>query len=188
MTSSFITPSKPLAYHGLIRTIHWLVALLVTVAVTAVLIRGGFDKPTQTLLMRVHQSAGLLIFVLVPIRLCLRFLFGVPDLPETNRKWLLRLPQYVLYFLMMLVPILGLLYVNARGGQAQPFGLFAVPSLIDAVEPKEAAQKFAQRHVVMAFLTLALIALHALAALFHHFTNRRGTLLLSMLTSTPRRR
>jgi len=58
------------------------------------------------------------------------------------------------------------------------FGLVTLPPLVD--EDEDLGDSFAAYHEAGAWLLLAMVGLHAAAALFHHFV-RRDTVLLDML-------
>jgi cytochrome b561 len=74
----------------------------------------------------------------------------------------------------LLQPALGLLNTNARGRRVDFYFLGELPPVIG-----DAAHEF------VAYLLVALIALHAAAALFHHFI-RRGNVLKAMLPGRRR--
>ena len=86
--------------------------------------------------------------------------------------------EYMLYGLLLLQPILGLLYANAHGGRTGVFFVLRLPPLIQRND--ELAEQLLLAHGAVATLLLAVIALHAAAALFHHFI-RRDEILNRML-------
>jgi cytochrome b561 len=83
----------------------------------------------------------------------------------------------------LLQPVLGLLNTNARGRRVDFYFLGELPALVgpDKVfaKPAMAAHEFG------AYLLVALVALHAVAALFHHFV-RRDNVLDAMLPGRRR--
>jgi len=93
--------------------------------------------------------------------------------------------QYALYALLLTQPILGLLYTNAHGDRVNLFFLGALPALIGLERPL--AKQLLEVHETVGLLLLGLIALHALAALYHHFWRRDETL-EAMLPQGMRRR
>jgi cytochrome b561 len=82
--------------------------------------------------------------------------------------------EYALYALLLIQPILGLLHTNAHGGRVNLFFLGQLPALIGQDPPL--AKQFLAVHETVGLLLLGLIALHALAALYHHFWRRDDTL------------
>jgi cytochrome b561 len=84
------------------------------------------------------------------------------------------LSEYALYALLLIQPILGLLLTNAYGERVNLFFLGQLPALIGQDRPFE--RQLMEIHKTVGFLLLGLIALHASAALFHHFWRRDDTL------------
>jgi cytochrome b561 len=93
--------------------------------------------------------------------------------------------KYALYALMLTQPILGLLHTNAHGDRANLFFLGQLPALIGQDRPL--AKQLLKVHETVGLLLLGLIALHASAALYHHFWRRDDTL-EAMLPQGMRRR
>src|SRR6266849_4842923 len=88
--------------------------------------------------------------------------------------------------LLLTQPILGLLQTNAHGGdQVNLFFLGQLPALIGQDRPL--AKRLLEVHQTVGLLLLGLIALHASAALYHHFWRGDDTL-EAMLPQGMRRR
>ena len=82
--------------------------------------------------------------------------------------------HYVLWGMLLLLPITGYLISTSAGKPIQLFNWFELPPL---VEVDEALRELAITvHYYLAYATLGLIAAHAGAALKHHFINRDDTL------------
>jgi len=75
-------------------------------------------------------------------------------------------------------PILGILNINARGRRVDFFFLGELPPIVGP--DKVLAKQAIAAHQIVAYVLLTLIALHAPAALFHHFV-RRDDVLNAML-------
>jgi superoxide oxidase len=93
--------------------------------------------------------------------------------------------EYALYALLLTQPILGLLETNAYGDRVNLFFLGQLPALMGQNRPL--AKQLVAVHETVGFLFLGLIALHASAALYHHFWRRDDTL-NAMLPAGMRRR
>jgi cytochrome b561 len=80
----------------------------------------------------------------------------------------------LLYALLVAIPISGWLYSSATGVQVVYLGLLPLP---DAV-PKDKALAVLLRgvHFTLNFTLLALVCVHAAAALKHHFVDRDAVL------------
>src|SRR4029077_3282443 len=128
-------------------------------------------------LTQLHRSFGVTVWVVMLCRLAwgpfLRFLHRPPDMPqavEFSAQW----SEYALYALVLTQPILGLLQTNAHGDRVNLFFLGQLPALIGMDRPL--AKQLLEVHVTVGLLLLGLIALHASAALYHHFWRHDDTL------------
>jgi cytochrome b561 len=75
-----------------------------------------------------------------------------------------------MFFLMLS----GYLISTADGRGIDVFGLFSLPATLSGVENQEDIA--GKVHQSLAFILVALVVLHALAALKHHFLDRDATL------------
>ncbi|GEC58365.1 cytochrome b561 [Bradyrhizobium elkanii] len=160
--------------------LHWAVVVLV---LGAWLIGQFGDElprgaPRETGLF-VHMSLGLAVIAFAITRLFWR-LRDPPPPPEQSPlgSWGKRASKavhYLIYVALIAVPIAGIVLQFARGHALPIFGLFEIAS------PWPADRAFAhdvkEVHEVLANGMLALIGLHAAAALVHHFIFRDRTLL-----------
>jgi cytochrome b561 len=88
---------------------------------------------------------------------------------------LARIMQWLLYALMIAVPIAGVVLEFARG---QPLPLFGLGEIASPwPRDRDFARSVREVHETLASTLLALAALHAAAALFHHFVLKDRTLL-----------
>ncbi|HEY6734653.1 MAG TPA: cytochrome b/b6 domain-containing protein, partial [Roseiarcus sp.] len=113
-----------------------------------------------------------------------RFPNWPPDMPQAMRcaaQW----SEYALSALLLIQPVLGLRQTNSRGDRVDLFFLGQLPALIGTDRPL--AKQLLEVHETIGLLLLGLIALHAAAALYHHFWRRDGTL-EAMLPQGMRRR
>ncbi|TCT19400.1 cytochrome b561-like protein [Thiobaca trueperi] len=79
----------------------------------------------------------------------------------------------------------GYLISTADGRSLDVFGLFSVPAILTGLPDQ--ADLAGEVHLVLAIALVTLAAVHALAALKHHFIDRDATL-LRMLGRRPARR
>ena len=84
--------------------------------------------------------------------------------------------HYVLYLLPMLVIISGYFISTADGRAISIFGLFEIPAVLSgqALNQEDIAGAF---HWYLALSLIAITAIHATAALKHHFVDKDRTLL-----------
>jgi cytochrome b561 len=98
------------------------------------------------------------------------------DLPALQ-KLAARVIEYLLYTLLLVQPLFGILHVNARGRRVGFFFLGELAELPAIIGPDKAlATQAITAHAFVAYLLLVVIALHAAAALFHHFVRRDDVL------------
>ena len=86
---------------------------------------------------------------------------------------------------MMAQAILGILHTNAQGRRIDFYFLRELPTIVGP--DKVLAKQAIALHDLVAYVLLAIIALHAAAALFHHFV-RRDNVLNAMLPGRRRLR
>ena len=160
------------------RLLHWLTFGLITlVFVFAFSIDLTTSRASHTALLQLHRSFGVTVWALILVRLVWRQFAKFPNWP-TDMPQSMRLAakgsEYALYALLLAQPILGLLQTNARGDRVDLFFLGQLPALIGQDRPL--AWQLLVVHKTVGFSLLGLIALHILAALFHHFWRRDDTL------------
>jgi cytochrome b561 len=160
------------------RLLHWLTAgLMLSVFVLVFSIDLATSRAAHTVLLQLHRSVGLTVWVVTLGRLAWRHFAKYPDWPSDMSR-AMRLAatasEYALYALLLAQPILGILQTNARGDQVNLFFIGSLPMLIEKNRPL--AQQLLTMHKTAGFSLLGLIALHVSAALFHHFWRRDDTL------------
>jgi cytochrome b561 len=156
--------------------LHWITAGLVTgQLITAWQVSLGGHGAMAAL--TAHRSLGLLIWLVVLARLLWRRAFAyLPPFPASlsrRRQQIAQLNEFGLYAVLMFQPLTGLANTLLRG---RPFALFAwrAPAILPPA--KTVAHVFATAHEAGAAVLLALLAMHAGAALFHEFGLRDGVL------------
>lgn len=167
-------------YSGLQIAIHWLVFLLVIVTYCAMEFRGFAPRDWRPYFNIVHVSCGITILVLMIARLLVRLKSPTPPIvpkPSPMLTGLAHLVHLIIYLLFIALPILGLLMMYNRGGNWIAFGL----SMPHAAEANfDLVDMLKEYHVTLAMFGYYVIALHALAALAHHYFFKDNTLLRMM--------
>jgi cytochrome b561 len=174
------TDSDPelLDFDPVTRFLHWLTLFLVAaIFVLAFSIDFASSMEEAVALIQLHRSLGVTVWVVTLGRLVWRQFARFPnwpaDMPQAMRfaaQW----SEYALYALLLTQPILGLLHTNAHGDRVNLFFLGHLPALIGRDRPL--AKQLLEVHETVGLLLLGLIALHASAALYHHFWRRDDTL------------
>ncbi|MEL7537025.1 MAG: cytochrome b [Pseudomonadota bacterium] len=166
-----------LAYGAIARWIHWsmAIAIIAMFALGIWMRQLGYYDAWYTKAPDIHRSVGIVLLVALVIRLVWRLTNPSPSndqLPRAERiaasttHWIF----YVLLFVLMLA---GYLISTADGRSIDVFGLVTVPSMY---EQKGLEQLAGIAHEYLAYALMALVAVHAIAALKHHFIDKDKTL------------
>lgn len=163
-------------YGVLAKLLHWVVALLLVGLVIAGLTFTGMERgPERAQITQLHKSIGLLVLALMLVRLSWKFLNPTPaDLPGTPRWQGLaaRLVHWGLYAAVFFQITAGILVSGQR--PIPFFGLFEFGPLL--VENEEQHELFEELHEIGWIVIAALVGVHVLAALYHHFVKKDGVL------------
>jgi len=184
-----------LRYGAVAMTLHWLIAAAIIFNLCLGLYVANIltdQDPSRFGLLQLHKSVGLTVLVLSLARLCWRLVNPVPPLPDTLTpalKVLARCTHYLLYFLMIAIPLAGWALVSSSPlGLSTPyFGLFHWPNIplladLPRVQKVPLRHEFFALHASLAFSAIALIALHIAGALYHQM--HRDDVLRRMLPGT----
>jgi cytochrome b561 len=170
-------------YTQIAKALHWLVVALLFCQYALAWSMphiGRNTKPDR--LIDLHLSFGVLILLVIAVRLAWRFTHAEPAPLAGLPPWIRvssRALHYLLYLLLVLLPVLGWVNTSFRGFDVTPFGLVRLPQLIATRTPG-----FAWTGDVHAYLSnyllLPLAGLHVAAALYHRFV-RKDRVLQRML-------
>lgn len=158
-------------YGILAKLFHWLTALAVVGMLVVGFIMVGMEKGPQKMeLYGIHKAIGALILITTALRLLWRQMSIVPALPgelSTLERIAAHGSHAALYFMLFFMPLAGWGASSAAGYPVSVFGWFTLPNLIG--KSKVWASTLAEMHYYGAFLFIALITVHILAGLYHHF-------------------
>src|SRR3984893_11712726 len=160
------------------RLMHWLTAgLMLLVFGLAFSIDLATSRSSHTVVLQLHRSVGLTVWVLTMGRLVWRHFAKYPNWPSDMSQTMpvaAMASKYAHYALLLTQPILGLLQTSAHGDHVNLFFIGQLPALIE--KNRLLAEQLLSVHKSVGFSLLGLIALHVSAALFHHFWRRDDTL------------
>jgi len=143
-------------------------------------------RPDRFFYRSIHADIGYLVLLLMVLRLMWRGLNPTPALPGDTPRWqrmAASLSHWSLYAVTILVSVLGWAHSGARTpNYSDWFGLFHVPQITSP--DRDAARAWEDRHILFAYVLLALIAIHLGAALWHHFV-RRDSVTARMIGGRP---
>lgn len=173
-----LRPEHPARYTGTAITLHWLIALGIAGTFSLGLYMHELPlSPEKLRLYSWHKWVGVTLFLLVLLRLGWRLLNPPPELPDAMPGWLrlaARGGHYLLYFLMLAVPLSGWLMSSAKGFQTVWFGVLPLPDLLS--KDKALGEQLELIHKSLNFLMAFVVIGHVLAALKHHYIDRDDVL------------
>lgn len=152
-----------------LRGLHWLMAALLIVQWAS----GNWD---DWLGVKNHIALGLLVLPLAVLRLFLRFVSPNPHAGETKQlpDRLAELVHWLFYAVMLVLPISGVLWRQARDRAVSFFGWFDLPRVLP---PDPAMASFLHElHEVLGTFFLVLLFVHVLGALKRQFLDRQPCL------------
>ncbi|TNE58340.1 MAG: cytochrome b [Alphaproteobacteria bacterium] len=151
------------------KTLHWLMAVLMIGALIFGLIMEDASHAEKASLLQGHSGVGLTVFFLALFRIYWRRTHEPPALPAGMKSWELKLAKInagLLYALMLYIPLMGFLHAaTSVEEEVHPFGLFNVTALLPSSEG--VTDIFHELHEIGAFLLIAVVVLHAVAAFKH---------------------
>ena len=160
-------------------SLHWLVAITVfgLFGLGWYMVDLSYYDEWYRLAPDIHRSVGLILFVVVILRLVWRF-SGTSPVPVSTHSRLERSAAHaahgLLYVLMFVAMISGYLISTADGSPVHIFNWIQVPSITGRVRGMEDIA--GDVHYWVTWVLVGLAAVHAMAALKHHFIDRDDTL------------
>jgi cytochrome b561 len=161
-------------YGGVAITLHWLFAALALLMVGMgwYMVEIPRGTPERGFWFNLHKSFGVLAAVLVALRLVWRLHHRPPPWPAQMPQWqraLVRGNHALLYTALVMMPLSGFIASNFTRFGVKFFGL-PLPRL--AVDSPTLHAVFNTIHVYTAYLLVALVALHVVAAFKHLLYDR----------------
>jgi cytochrome b561 len=160
------------------RTLHWLMAILIIGAGCVGLYMADLpNSPQKIKIYAIHKSVGLTVLALVLLRFVWRLADRPPpDLPMPRWQQIAaHATHWVLYALMLALPLSGWLYNSASGYPLQWWWTVQLPSLTGGADADIKAFALTAHEGLFWVLVLVLVG-HVGAALKHHFVDRDATL------------
>jgi cytochrome b561 len=157
------------------RFLHWLMA----VCILAMLFIGvgmvSTIMPKYLGLIETHKTLGIILLILVLIRIAARWRYGAPPLPASlpaPLKLAAVLSHYLLYGLMIVMPLLGWAMLSAAAYPVVLFGGLRLPQIVPQSDLLHTLLWDA--HHYLGLLFYAVILAHLAAALMHALIRRDG--------------
>jgi cytochrome b561 len=178
-------------HYGLVAILlHWLMAIVIfgLFGLGLYLVELGYYDPLGNILPFIHISVGMLLVPVLIFGIIWKLIYPRPaSLAGTTalERALAKLVHHLLTLLIAAILISGYLITTAKGVGASIFDIISVPSTITSIPEQEYYAGL--MHLYLAYGLIALVVLHGLAALKHHFINRDNTLrrMLGMSQNKP---
>ncbi len=172
-------PSKVNPYGAMGKLFHWVNAILIIALLVLgwYMVRLSYYDPGYNVSLAWHKALGMLVLGVVTGKT----VWLLVSRPTVDRSSLRRFEQVaakwthrLLYSMMVLIPLSGYLVSTSAGRGIDVWGMFTVPALLAITEPWLAYA--IAIHYYCSYAAAIMIALHAAAALKHHFVDRDDTL------------
>lgn len=177
-------------YDAVAMTLHWVIALgiLFQIAMGLVMVHLTIPIGLKFQLYQLHKSIGISLLFAVALRVLWRLTHRPPALPETMstlEKTAATGTHFLLYAFMLALPFTGWIVVSVSPYNIPTvlYGLIPWPDLpwFSTLADKQTADTIAEFiHDWLGYIIIALLTLHILAALRHHFW-LRDNILVRML-------
>jgi cytochrome b561 len=178
---SYTPPQFVAVFHPFVRTLHWLMALIIFVALGLGVWAAELPKgDLRGEVLFVHKSLGVSVLALIVVRVLARLALRSPPYAEALGRLTdaaSKAGHLLLYGLMVALPLSGYVMSSAAGREVSFFGLVTLPPLVGP--DKALAGQAAETHEALAWAIGIVIALH-LAAVVWHAWFKRDTVLTRM--------
>jgi cytochrome b561 len=124
-----------------------------------------------------HKGLGVMTLILLITRWFWQFFNPSPLALDSITPWQQKTAHFVHFLMNLLILIIcvsGYLIVTAKGKGLAVFDWFTIPPLVSGVANLE--DLAGDVHYMLAYFLMALVLLHILAALLHHFVYKDRTL------------
>lgn len=162
--------------------LHWITAFLVLAQFASAHIWEFLEKgtPSRLGLIYTHFAFGIILTVAVAVRVIWRIANRrrLPAATSGLQHLAAEVVHLCLYGLLVAQVLLGLAFGWSSGKPIPFFNLFSVPPLV-AIDP-DYRHQIAELHNDVAWAIIAVVILHAAAALAHHYVLRDRVLLRMM--------
>lgn len=162
---------QPRTYPPTAIGLHWTMAVLISTGFILGLIMADMTlSPTKLRLYSYHKWIGMSALFLALLRWSWRLTHQPPSTGAEAGGRLARkaahAAHWILYLLMVAIPLTGWLMSSAKGFQTVMFGVLPLPDLVG--KDSALGQSLAQAHTILNDLMACLVGGHIAAALVHH--------------------
>ena len=165
-------------YTGVAKSLHWLIMALLIIQFAIAWSMpeiGRGSVPTGSIGW--HLSVGVAILAMMIVRVAWRLTHAVPPAPVDLAPALVllsRVIHYLLYAVLIVLPVLGWANASARGWAVKLFGIVPLPALV--TKGSALGHSLGDIHATLATALLAIVAVHITGALYHPIVLKDETL------------
>jgi len=170
--------NTPERFGAVAKAFHWLTLLMLigsfSIAWSMVDMR---ISPQKLVLYSYHKWVGVTVFLVVILRLAWRLRNPAPPLPAGTsplQRRLAALSHFLLYAILIVMPLTGWVMSSARNLPLVYLGLIEIPSPFGVDEALGNTMRTV--HFALSLALLFFVGVHVLAALQHHFILRDDVL------------
>ena len=163
--------ADPIFRRKTVRFLHWTIALLITLSYSMGLIMNHITGHKAFYLYDLHLQIGLILLVLVAMRVIWKYTTSYKKIANKLLKIKSLITEYLyilLYALMLVISILGIIFVQAKGRHLAFLGIFDLPTFIEK-QPKVFTRGVFQWHKWLSHVIVAFACLHILNMLRYKF-------------------
>lgn len=166
--------------YGLIsKLLHWLIAaaMIGLIGVGWYMVRLSDEDVLYWRLLDLHEAVGMGLLVLVPLKAMWMIVSPNPRFLPTLAPWercLATAVRWLFIFAMLAIPLSGFLFVATNGEAVKLYDLITIPNI--GSPGKATRDLLSDVHYYASYGCAALVGLHVLAALKHHFLDANRSL------------
>lgn len=166
-------------YGAIARLLHWVLGTVIIglFALGIWMVELTYYSEWYKTAPSIHKSLGILLASAMVFRLLWRWFNARPADEPNMAQWerlAAHLAHYAIYGLVFLIIVAGYMISTADGRAIDVFSWFSVPAIYTGIENQEDIAGVV--HEWAAYLLMALVAVHALVSLKHHFISKDNTL------------
>lgn len=157
------------AYGSVSKFFHWLIFVLLLFMLTLGYFLHDIPKAYQSLVYNTHKLTGLSILIFMILRVIWALSNPKPRLPKETRPWegvAERSVHFLLYVSVISMPLAGWIGSSAAG---RPPHIGDFHMMLPVAQSKTLSEMAFRVHGLLALTIIALVCVHVLAALYHHF-------------------
>ena len=166
--------------YGLIaKILHWLIAviMIVLIGVGWYMVRLSDEDVLYWRLLDFHEAVGLSLFILLPLKAAWMIFSPNPKFLPSMAAWERRIATVVRYMFIaaiVMIPLSGFLFVASNGDAVKLYDLFTIPDIGRLTTGTR--DWLSDIHYYASYGCAALIVIHVIAALKHHFIDANTSL------------